>query len=107
MCVSLSQAIKFINSTDRWGARVVYGDTDSVFVHMPGKTKDEAFAIGHEIADTITKMNPAPVKLKFEKVRFNLAALCIIHVRFQTTFDYTGLPSLRPRHKKEIRWHEV
>jgi DNA polymerase zeta len=35
---------------------------------LPGKTKEEAFALGHEIADTITAMNPAPIKLKFEKV---------------------------------------
>jgi DNA polymerase zeta len=50
------------------GARIVYGDTDSLFVYLPGKTKDEAFRIGNEIADTITSMNPYPVKLKFEKV---------------------------------------
>ena len=37
-------------------------------MHLPGKTKDEAFKIGNDIADTITKLNPKPVKLKFEKV---------------------------------------
>lgn len=47
---------------------MVYGDTDSVFVYFPGKTKDEAFQFGHEIADTVTKLNPPPIKLKFEKV---------------------------------------
>lgn len=47
---------------------MVYGDTDSVFIYFPGKTKDEAFSLGKEIADTVTKQNPAPVKLKFEKV---------------------------------------
>lgn len=57
-----------INDTKKWGGRVVYGDTDSVFVYFPGKTRDEAFILGHEIADTITKLNPAPMKLKFEKV---------------------------------------
>jgi DNA polymerase zeta len=31
---------------DKWGAKVVYGDTDSLFVHLPGKTKDQAFIIG-------------------------------------------------------------
>lgn len=63
-----TQAIDMINSTDRWGARVVYGDTDSVFVTLPGRTKAEAFDIGTDIAETITKMNPAPIRLKFEKV---------------------------------------
>ena len=57
-----------INSTKKWGAKVVYGDTDSLFIYLLGKTKDQAFRIGQDMADTITRMNPAPVKLKFEKV---------------------------------------
>lgn len=51
-----------------WGAEVVYGDTDSVFVHLPGKTRDQAFDIGEQISARVTAMNPAPVKLQFEKV---------------------------------------
>lgn len=51
-----------------WGAEVVYGDTDSLFIHLPGKTKEQAFDIGEQIAARVTAMNPAPVKLKFEKV---------------------------------------
>ena len=46
----------------------MYGDTDSLFVSLRGKTKDQAFRIGQDISDTITAMNPSPVKLKFEKV---------------------------------------
>ncbi|ODQ50587.1 hypothetical protein SAICODRAFT_61405 [Saitoella complicata NRRL Y-17804] len=65
---TLEKAIEVIHSTREWGAEVVYGDTDSLFVHLPGRTKDEAFDIGYAIADTITAMNPPPVKLKFEKV---------------------------------------
>jgi DNA polymerase zeta len=64
------QAIRVIESTDKWGSKVVYGDTDSLFIYMPGKTKEQAFRIGNDIADTITAMNPAPIKLKFEKVIF-------------------------------------
>lgn len=62
------QAIETIHSERKWGAEVVYGDTDSLFVYLPGKTREEAFDIGNEIADTITQMNPRPIKLKFEKV---------------------------------------
>ncbi|KAJ7225506.1 hypothetical protein GGX14DRAFT_639250 [Mycena pura] len=62
------QAIMLINTTEKWGAEVVYGDTDSVFVHLPGKTKDQAFRIGYDISETITSRNPYPIKLKFEKV---------------------------------------
>ena len=67
---TLEKAIALIHSVERWGAEVVYGDTDSLFVYLKGRTKDEAFDIGEEIAKTITKMNPRPVKLKFEKVYF-------------------------------------
>lgn len=53
---------------------MVYGDTDSVFVSLAGRTKDEAFRIGEEIANAVTASNPAPIKLKFEKVEliFNI-----------------------------------
>lgn len=67
---TLEKAIALIHSVERWGAEVVYGDTDSLFVYLKGRTKDDAFDIGEEIAKTITKMNPRPVKLKFEKVYF-------------------------------------
>ena len=67
---TLEKAIALIHSVGKWNAEVVYGDTDSLFVHLKGRTKDEAFDIGNEIAKTITDMNPRPVKLKFEKVYF-------------------------------------
>ncbi|KAI9819216.1 MAG: DNA polymerase zeta [Pycnora praestabilis] len=67
---TLEKAIALIHSVKKWGAEVVYGDTDSLFVYLKGRTKDEAFDIGNEIAKTITNMNPRPVKLKFEKVYF-------------------------------------
>ncbi|KAG8828876.1 DNA polymerase zeta [Serendipita sp. 401] len=65
---TLEKAIHMIESTGEWGAKVVYGDTDSLFVYLPGKTKQQAFVIGNKIADAVTASNPAPVKLKFEKV---------------------------------------
>jgi DNA polymerase zeta len=65
---TLEKAIALIHSVKRWGAEVVYGDTDSLFIYLKGRTKDEAFDIGEEIAKTVTNMNPRPIKLKFEKV---------------------------------------
>jgi DNA polymerase zeta len=65
---TLERSIAYIHSIERWGAEVVYGDTDSLFVHLKGKTREQAFAIGEEIAKEITNMNPRPIKLKFEKV---------------------------------------
>lgn len=65
---TLEKAIALIHSVEKWGAEVVSGDTDSLFVYLKGRTKDEAFDIGNDIAKVITDMNPRPVKLKFEKV---------------------------------------
>jgi DNA polymerase zeta len=65
---TLEKAIALIHSVERWGAEVVYGDTDSLFVYLKGRTREQAFDIGEEIAATITSLNPRPVKLKFEKV---------------------------------------
>ncbi|KAL6237097.1 hypothetical protein BDW75DRAFT_205172 [Aspergillus navahoensis] len=65
---TLEKAIAFIHSVERWGAEVVYGDTDSLFVYLKGRTRDQAFDVGEEIAQAVTEMYPHPIKLKFEKV---------------------------------------
>lgn len=65
---TLEQAIRLIEENVEWKARVIYGDTDSVFVLLPGRSRQDAFAIGYQIADAVTQTNPQPVKLKFEKV---------------------------------------
>lgn len=66
---TLAKAIREVER--KWagdGARVVYGDTDSMFVKLPGATREDAFRIGKAMAAHITAINPDPVKLKFEKV---------------------------------------
>ncbi|BGP52794.1 DNA polymerase zeta [Rhodotorula sphaerocarpa] len=68
LSVRYPQAKETIESVPDWGAKVVYGDTDSLFIYLPGKSKDEAFRIGDEIAVRVTTVNPRPIKLKFEKV---------------------------------------
>ncbi|GIX95779.1 DNA polymerase zeta catalytic subunit, partial [Caerostris darwini] len=65
---TLERAIYLIENTPEWKAKVVYGDTDSLFILLPGRSKEEAFQIGEDMADAVTKSNPEPVKLKFEKV---------------------------------------
>ncbi|KAJ2455957.1 DNA polymerase zeta [Coemansia sp. RSA 2336] len=66
---TLENAIRLIHSRHAdWGGKVVYGDTDSVFVWLPGRSRQQAFRIGREIAAAVTEQNPAPVALKFEKV---------------------------------------
>jgi DNA polymerase zeta len=68
--LTLEQAIKWIHENRDWDAHVVYGDTDSVFVRLPGRSRTEAHRIGKEIAAYVTSRCPSPVKLKFEKVYF-------------------------------------
>ena len=58
---TLERAIDVVEKTRRWDARVVYGDTDSMFVLLEGRSVDEAFKIGEEIAEVVTRMNPSPV----------------------------------------------
>ncbi|OAQ98581.1 hypothetical protein LLEC1_01554 [Akanthomyces lecanii] len=65
---TLERSIAYIHSVEKWGAEVVYGDTDSLFIYLKGRTKDQAFDMGNEIAHEISQMNPRPMKLKFEKV---------------------------------------
>lgn len=65
---TLERAIKLIEDNVKWKAKVVYGDTDSVFVLLQGRSREEAFKIGEEIAESVTNDNPPPVKLKLEKI---------------------------------------
>lgn len=66
----LEWTMRFITDHPTWRGEVVYGDTDSIFVHLPGRTLAQAFAIGEEIARVITSKTPPDVVLKFEKVYF-------------------------------------
>lgn len=91
---TLERAIKLVESNKQWGCRVCYGDTDSMFVLVPGRSKDEAFAIGAEIAEAVTNDNPHPVKLKLEKVY----QPCIL----QTKKRYVGSMYETPDQKEPV-----
>ena len=102
---TLERAINLLEGNPKWtGARVVYGDTDSVFVVLPGRTKEQAFEIGQQMADAVTMDNPKPVKLKFEKVYMP----CILQTKkryvgymyenpkqLRPTFDAKGIETVR------------
>ncbi|KAG2159871.1 uncharacterized protein EDB93DRAFT_1112357, partial [Suillus bovinus] len=101
---TLEKAIEIIDSNAKWGARVVYGDTDSLFIYLQGKTKEQAFHIGYDMADTITAMNPSPIKLKFEKVYLPcllMAKKRYVGFKFENpdetvaTFDAKGIETVR------------
>ena len=74
---TLERAIDLVSKNEKWFAKVIYGDTDSIFVIVPNRTKEEAFRIGAEIVDAVTNDNPKPVKLKLEKVYYP----CILQVK--------------------------
>jgi len=63
-------------------------DTDSIFVEMPGRTIEEAFRIGNEIATAVTASMPAPMKLQLEKIYLP----CILFAKKR----YAGMMFERP-----------
>ncbi|KAK3703107.1 hypothetical protein QZH41_012654 [Actinostola sp. cb2023] len=104
---TLEHAIQVVNNTRKWGAKVVYGDTDSTrhthplanqsapclcyWMEFP-KMKLSKF--GKEITETITAMNPKPVRLKFEKVYLP----CVL----QTKKRYVGYMYETPDQKEPV-----
>ena len=67
----LQWTINEINSNPIWNAKVIYGDTDSVFILLANRTKSEAFELGYIIANYITNKLPENMILKFEKIYLN------------------------------------
>jgi len=65
---TLERTIRYVESREDWGAKVVYGDTDSIFVQLAGRSREEAFAVGRDIAAKVTSMNPSPMELELEKI---------------------------------------
>ena len=73
---TVEQAIGYINKNEQTeGTRVVYGDTDSLFILCQGRSLEQAFKIGEGIAKHITSINPFPMELKFEKVYYPCVTL--------------------------------
>ena len=76
------------------GARVVYGDTDSIFVHLPRVSQSLAFELGAQIAERCTALFPDPVRLKLEKVYsqcFLLAKKRYVGWAFESPQQRTGV----------------
>jgi DNA polymerase delta subunit 1 len=52
------------------GARVIYGDTDSVMVDFGTSSLEESMRLGEEAAEKVTAVFTPPIRLEFEKVYF-------------------------------------
>lgn len=88
---TLSNTMTMIENHPSWKAKVVYGDTDSIFVKLEGSTMKNAFRVGKEIVEMVSKINPAPVTLKFEKVyssSFILSKKRYAGMAYETYQDY-------------------
>ena len=84
---ALEEAADFIEATAP-GAKVIYGDTDSLFVQLRGTSLEEAFQVGRRLCDQISSWHPTPVELEFEKVYY--PCLCMTKKR------YGGMAYARP-----------
>lgn len=95
---TLRKAIDLVNRWGRenpkWiGCQVIYGDTDSVFVKLPGRTYKEAFDFGEELCRVVTADNPPPVQLKLEKVYLGSIMQTVRKVR-SDRFSSHSIPKL-------------
>lgn len=85
---TLFSSMKFIESNPNWNAKVIYGDTDSIFVSVKDKSPMEAIKIGKEMAEAVTNRNPYPMKLQFEKV---YCPLVFISKKHYTGYKYEDI----------------
>ncbi|KAA8499335.1 DNA polymerase zeta catalytic subunit [Porphyridium purpureum] len=66
---SLERSFKLVEERHRSaGARIVYADTDSMFVQLPRSSVQEAFRIADDIVEHVSAQFCRPMELKFEKV---------------------------------------
>ncbi|WIA33365.1 hypothetical protein OEZ86_006502 [Tetradesmus obliquus] len=59
------------------GGKVIYAQTDSVFIHFPSATPAEAVALGQQAAQLVTAQLPPPIELKYERV---MCPFMLLHV---------------------------
>lgn len=118
---TLTNAINMANTwgrdpNGRWrGAEVIYGDTDSLFIKLPGRSVQEAFLFGEDFCKAVTESNPPPVQLKLEKVGLcsttKMQMICIRHAQYVlmcfTLFIQPGLSRVNDANEKEILWNEI
>lgn len=91
---TLENAIELVESKREWGAKVIYGDTDSLFIQFKDCDRDTAFKRSMEMVDAITKANPYPIKMKFEKIY----QPCVL----QTKKRYCGFKWESPEQTKPV-----
>ncbi|MCI2284500.1 DNA polymerase II [Colwellia sp. MSW7] len=84
---------EILKTTSKWieekGFRVIYGDTDSIFVHVANKqSAAQCIALGKELQDLINKKWQQHIADKF-----NLP--CELEIEFETHFTKFLMPAIR------------
>lgn len=82
-----------MQTTARWiteqGYEVIYGDTDSTFVHLPEiETATEANAIGKALEEHINQQWQTTLREEFDLD-------CYLEIEFETHFDTFFMPTIR------------
>lgn len=67
---------------------MIYGQTDSTFLHMPDATAEEAVGIAHSAAQLISAAFPPEMCIKYERV---MCPFLLLHVN-----RYAGAPRFIP-----------
>jgi len=76
-CRRAKELLATAKDTEPLRSRVIYCQTDSVFVCFPGASVEEAIQAGRQAADLVSKEFPAPIRLKFEQV---MCPFLLLHV---------------------------
>jgi DNA polymerase zeta len=93
--LSLESVLKFTESDKCYTeimdkechAKVIYGDTDSIFVKFPNLGISKAYEYAQRLINYVTENNPYPMELKYEKVYrplFNLAKKRYCGYKYET-----------------------
>ena len=91
---TLEQSIHFISHSSEFNAKVVYGDTDSMFILLSGISREKAFMIGAEMTKLVTQMFREPIKIKLEKV---YQPLLLIKKKRYVGFSYDTAEQIEPK----------
>ena len=108
-CVEVALTTTYIGRTSinrvnshirqKYGATIVYNDTDSTMFTIPGLSGEALMAKGAEIATEISELF-APLKIEFEKAGRMLAICPKKYVFWQ--YDKKGIPKMKPDEKEVL-----
>ncbi|KAI0988492.1 hypothetical protein GJ496_007448 [Pomphorhynchus laevis] len=95
----LQQAITILTNFENMNTKVVYGDTDSVFVQLPSHLPMlECFDVCDRMTEAVTSTCPKPMRLMFEKIYKPCVLLAKKHyagLAFENRKTKTGIMEIK------------